>query len=390
MMKKVALITTHPIQYYAPLFKLLDERKNVQLKVYYTWGEQAADKFDPGFGKAIRWDLPLLEGYDFQWVTNIAKDPGSHHFRGIDNPDLIPQINSWQPDVILVYGWAYKSHLRIILHYHKKRRIIFRGDSTLLDTAGSLKSVLRSWFLKWVYSHVDEALYAGKNNKAYFQKSGLPEDRLFFAPHAVDNTRFGKDRSTEAAELRKSLGIEPEEILILFAGKFEEKKSPLLLLQAFTELKPKQTHLLFVGNGVLETELKKMAARTARVHLMNFQNQSDMPVVYQSCDLFCLPSKGPGETWGLVVNEAMACARAVLVSDKVGAAADLVTEKVNGMIFKADDLADLKSKLMFLLTGGKNALFTMGLNSARTIANWTISEQADAFEKLINRCEPNH
>src|ERR1700722_3761487 len=100
-MKKLAIVTTHPIQYYAPWFKLLAKSKIVLPKVFYTWGQsQQGTNYDPGFGKKVEWDIPLLEGYDHSFVENIAAKPGSHHFNGIVNPGLINEINKWQPDAI--------------------------------------------------------------------------------------------------------------------------------------------------------------------------------------------------------------------------------------------------------------------------------------------------
>src|SRR4051794_22884411 len=110
-MTSVAIITTHPIQYNAPWFRLLAQQPNIRLKVFYTWSQsQKGPKFDPGFGKTIEWDIPLLDGYDHEFVENIASDPGSHHFRGIDNPTLKERVNNFHPDAIVVIGWAYKSH----------------------------------------------------------------------------------------------------------------------------------------------------------------------------------------------------------------------------------------------------------------------------------------
>lgn len=351
--------------------------------VFYTWGKGGLQKFDPGFGKTITWNLPLLEGYPYEWVKNISADPGSHHSKGIDNPDLISQINNWQPDVIMVYGWFYKSHLKILKYFKGRVPVIFRGDSTLLDDKGGIKSVLRSQFLKRIYRHIDYALYAGSNNKAYFKKCGLKETQLFFAPHTVDNDRFAEDRTNEALTLRKQLGIADDEKLLLFAGKFEHKKNPLSLLEAFIDITQPGTHLLFAGNGILETELKNKANRHKNVHFIGFQNQLYMPVVYQACDIFCLPSKGPGETWGLAINEAMACGKAILISNKVGAGTDLVKDYENGLIFNATDGVDLKNKLKTLLLYDKTALFTMGQQSREIIEGWSFVKQVEAIEQLV-------
>ncbi|WP_214072664.1 glycosyltransferase family 4 protein [Mucilaginibacter sp. dw_454] len=381
-MPRLAIITTHPIQYYAPVFKLLHERGHVEIKVFYTWGEGAQNNFDPGFGKQIKWDLPLLDGYPYEWVRNVANDPGSHHFGGIVNPYLNQQIVDWHADAVLVIGWAYIGHLLAIRYFKGKIPVFFRGDSTLLDEQTGFKSSLKKLFLRWVYRHIDYAFYTGTNNKAYFKKYGLSDERLIFAPHAVDNDRFKLDRTEEALALRDKLKVAPNDILLTFAGKFEKKKNPIMLVNAFRQLEGANTHLLLVGNGVLETELKQMAKANKNIHFMDFQNQLAMPVIYQSADLFCLPSSGPGESWGLAVNEAMAAGRAVLVSDKVGCAIDLVNDAANGEIFKNEDEAAL-TKALQRLTADKEKLKQMGEHSSQLIARWNFEAIALALENKV-------
>lgn len=382
-MKKLAIIATHPIQYYAPVFKLLAQR--VALKVFYTAGNQFLNKFDHGFKQDITWDIPLIEGYDHQFLTNTAIDPGSHHYKGIVNPKAIETIKNFEPDAILIYGWSYQSHIKIMRHFKGRVPVYFRGDSTLIDQRSGLKNLLRKLFLKWVYQHIGTAFYVGSANHAYFKKYGLKDKQLVFAPHAIDNTRFAIDRKDKADQLREKLNIDKEDILILFAGKLEPKKDPELLLDSFIQISTPHIHLLFVGNGVLEQQLKQIveSGQMSNVHFMGFQNQTQMPVVYQACDLFCLPSKGPGETWGLAVNEAMAAGKAVLVSDKVGCSVDLVT-KDTGVIFKSRDLADLSQKLIALTTD-KTSLKRMGQNAFNLIQNWSFEEQVKSISAYVNR-----
>ena len=139
-MIKLAIITTHPVQYNAPLFRLLTERNNIKIKVFYTWSQTASGvKFDPGFGKTIEWDIPLLDGYEYNFVENISAKPGSHHYKGINNPTLIKEIKEWNADSLLVYGWNFKSHLKALCFFKNKIPVLFRGDSTLLDEKPGLK-----------------------------------------------------------------------------------------------------------------------------------------------------------------------------------------------------------------------------------------------------------
>jgi glycosyltransferase involved in cell wall biosynthesis len=340
-MKKLAIVTTHPIQYNAPLFRLMAGNDRVQIKVFYTWEQsQHGAKFDPGFGKHIEWDIPVLEGYEYCFVKNTASNPGTHHFNGIVNPGLVKEIENWGPDAILVFGWSFNSHLKCLRYFHGKIRILFRGDSTLLDEKPGLRKWVRRLFLKWVYRHVDCALYVGTNNKNYFLKHGIPEGCLFFAPHAVDNDRFAEPDEAyirEAGIWRSQLGIGPDDLVLLFAGKLEPKKNPFFLLDLVKTIHSPKFKVLIIGNGVLENKLKELAAGDPRILFLDFQNQQKMPVVYRLADLFILPSTGPDETWGLAINEAMACRRALILSSKVGGAVDLVHDGENGLIFNLKD-----------------------------------------------------
>ncbi len=376
-MKKLAIISTHPIQYYAPVFALLAKSNVFEIKVFYTLGQSNLNSFDKGFQKNIKWDIPLLEGYNFEFLNNTAKVPGSHHFKGIINPNAINNIQNFEPNALLIYGWANQSHLKILRFFKGKIPIWFRGDSTLLNQKFTWKTIFKNLFLKWVYSHVNLAFYVGDANKAYFKKYGLKENQLCFAPHAIDNDRFAANNTKQAIKIRASLGIKPEEILILFAGKLDPIKNPELLLKAFLNLKNSAVNLLFVGNGVLDAKLKNLASKyNAKIHFIDFKNQTEMPAIYQACNLFCLPSTS--ETWGLGVNEAMASGKAILVSNQVGCAINLVKPGYNGQIFEAENSSDLLSKLEEMCAN-KTLLNQMGTNSKQIITAWSFKNQVASF-----------
>lgn len=384
MKKKLAIITSHPIQYNAPLFRLLTERGNIAIKVFYTWGQtEQGFVYDPDFKQEFKWDIPLLDGYEKEFVENISKNPTAGSFNGIDNKDLIERIDRYNPDALLVFGWSFKSHLRVLRHYGRKKKIIFRGDSNLLDEAPgfSIKKILRSIFLTWLYKHVTIALYTGEANKQYYLKYGLNERQLIYAGHAVENERFADVEGAyekAAAALREQVGIGADEYVYLFAGKLEPKKDPLLLLNAFQQLDKPNTRLVFVGNGKLEETLRKQAAGDKRVLFLGFQNQQQMPVIYRLANVFVLPSKGPGETWGLSVNEALACDCPVLVSSKCGCAADLVEPGINGLIFEAGDMLALKASMKKMID------LQFSVASIRSgIGRFCIQSIAESVEKAL-------
>lgn len=199
-----------------------------------------------------------------------------------------------------------------------------------------------------IYARFAACLYVGQANRGYFRLHGVPEERLFFSPHAVENERFMSDPGLareEGVHWRRKLGISDDQLLVMFAGKFEEKKRPLDLLAAFARLRRSDVSLVFVGSGPLDPDLRRAAAALPNVFFAPFQNQSKMPRTYAACDLFVLPSYGAEESWGLAINEALCLARPVIVSSHVGCAADLVRVGQNGWIFSAGDAGALADVL---------------------------------------------
>lgn len=387
-MKKLAIVSTHPIQYYAPVFQLLAKRNHIKTKVFYTVGAQGQGSYDPGFRKKITWDIPLLEGYDYAFVENSSTDPGSHHHRGIINPTLVQTVKGWKPDALLIYGWNYHSHIRLMLRLKGQIPIWLRGDSHLLDTISGLRRFVKRMVLWYVYRHVDLAFYVGTNNKDYYRWAGLKERQLIFAPHAIDNDRFFDTPERSYGELatnwRKQLGFETSDVVVLYAGKLEPKKNPALLLaavQKYNILHSDKIKLLFVGNGELETSLKSTAEGDKNIAFLDFKNQSQMPVVYRLGNIFCLPSKGPYETWGLAINEALACNIPVIVSDKVGCAVDLVHEGQTGVVFKSDDVEDLLKAIRQMVELVQQGLFQK--KPETFIQKWSFEQQVEAIEQQL-------
>lgn len=387
--RKLAIVSTHPIQYYAPVFRALAASDQIDLRVFYTWSQAETDGvFDPGFGTEVKWDIPLLDGYTHQFVPNLAKRPGLDHFGGLHTPALVREIQAWRADAVLIYTWNSQSHLHALRRLKGRLPVLFRGDSTLLDQRAWWRVLLRRLFLTWVYSHVDVAIAVGTHNRNYFKWCGLPLQRIVLAPHSVDTVRFAADSAGHehrAAEWRHHLGIGPEAVVILFAGKLQRKKNPGLLLDAFRTLK-NGSHLVFVGNGELESELKARAAVHERVHFMPFQNQSLMPAVYRLGDVFVLPSQGPEETWGLALNEAMASGRAVIASSKVGGACDLIHSTENGWIFESGDRKALEDILRRAVICGRPGLHAMGRAAQALSANWSTEESARRIGEAVMAC----
>lgn len=384
---RLAIVLTHPTQYYAPVFRALAASTVVDCKVFYTWSNVAEGTVPDGeFGKAIRWDIPLREEYEHEFVPNVATRPGVDHIAGIRNPELIPRIAGWGAEAVLVFGWNLASHLGVMRHFKGKLPVFFLGDSTLLDELSPMRSLARWLVLTWVYRHVDVAIAVGENNRDYFRRFGVPAERILIAPHSIDTDRFGADTVPHQALIanwRSQMKIREGEVVFLFAGKLTHKKNPLLLLRAFLQLGG-PGHLVFCGNGDLEGALKASAAGCERVHFLPFQNQSVMPAVYRLGDVCVLPSQGPGETWGLALNEAMACGRPVIASTRVGAARDLVDDGVTGWVFESGNQVQLQTVLGLAMRLGTDGLRKRGESARRIGHRWSSAASASRIAEIVS------
>lgn len=381
-MRKLAIVITHPIQYYSPWFRLLAEKPEIQLKVFYTWSQSKDKVIDKNFGKEVVWDIPLLDGYEYEFINNISKNPGSNRWNGINNPELVAKVENFSPDALLIFGWNMKSHFRVMKHFRGKVPVWFRGDSNLIDEKDNLKKYIRRVWLRYVYSHIDKAFYVGKANKKYFEVHGLKGSQLVFAPHAIDNSRFSdspeKKYKIKSEEWRKKLGFEPHDLVVLFAGKFESKKSPIFLIKAIQEVNKERNNkinLLLVGNGSLEKEIQTIIKGDPEIITLPFQNQSKMPEVYRLGDILCLPSNGPGETWGLAINEVMASGKPFIISDKVGCAQDMIDSR-SGFVFEANNSDQLKYILSNLTKEGCKEMSDF---SANYIDHWHFNKITEAI-----------
>jgi glycosyltransferase involved in cell wall biosynthesis len=347
-MLRLAFVVSHPIQYYAPLYRRLAQRDDLSMRVFFTWHSGEAAVEDRGFGLPVVWDIPLTQGYEFELVRNIASDSGTHHFWGLNNPSLVKRLTAWKPDAVHITGWAWLSHLVAMRAMHKRRiPVIFRGDSHLLGEArAGPRWYVKRTVLRRVFSWPTAFLVVGQANRAYYEAFGVETDRLYPCTHSIDVHRFAEPAAAldqQAMEWRRQLGLGADRIVVLFAGKFDRNKRPIDLMRTVQASPDRRLVLVMVGSGELDAEVKAAAGIDRdRLRVLPFQNQSRMPIVYRIGDLVTLPSTR--ETWGFAVNEALACGRPVLVSDGVGCAADVIDASC-GRVFTWADPSSLPRTL---------------------------------------------
>lgn len=386
---KLAILASHPIQYHIPLFKLLANHPDLDLMVYFCRDAGLKKEYDPGFDKEIQWDVPLLEGYRYKFLKNYSLK-SSYSFFGQINPEIIKKLFKNRYDAILIHGYAFFTNWLAWLGALLTRTpVLLRGESHLLSYRSNLKLLVKNILLRPFFKTISAFLAIGTLNKNYYLYYGVPEEKIFLVPYTVDENFFKKKAerlSEHRNKMREELGIKDDEILFLYVGKIYGAKGPgaLDLLKAFEKLgKNPKAWLIFVGEGkekvILENYVKEH--QIGKVIFTGFKNQTEIPRYYAVADVFVLPSYS--EQWGIVLNESMYFGNAVIASDRVGAAYDLVDEGKNGFIFPAGRIKEL-SKCLKLLTDDKRLLESMKQESKRIIEDWGLGRCIDGFISTLN------
>ncbi len=384
---RLGVLTSHPIQYQAPLFRELAQR--LELEVFFAHRQTPEQQAAAGYGVAFDWDRDLLQGYSHAFVANRARRPGVDRFSGCDTPEIGERIRRGAFDAFLVTGWHLKCYWQAVAACRRQGvPVMVRGDSQLLTPRHPLKQWAKAVVYPRLLHRFDAALYVGERNREYLLHYGMPAERLFFAPHCVDTAFFAAGASAaDRAVLRAQWGIAEPGRVVLFSGRLVGVKRPADMLKAIAQLRHRDLELtaVFVGDGALRSELASLGKRLAvPIRFLGFKNQGELPAVYAAADALVLPSTG--ETWGLVVNEALACGTPCVVSDACGCAPDMIHPGVTGATFAMGDVAELARALEAAL-GLPQASPTLRAQSERYSVAATADGVVEACRWLAKGCQ---
>ncbi len=376
-MTRLGAISTHPIQYQVPWFAALAADPRLDLHVGYGYLPDARAQ-GVGFGTAFEWDLPLLDGYRSTELARRNARPGLSTFFGIRLRKVADWLRAQRFDALVVSGWNSFALVQTALAARRLRLpLLVRGDSNDLRRRGLPARLFHRMFLPLF----DAFLVVGSSNRRFYRRSGVPEAKLFDCPHFVDNERLASQHAEALPrrnELRARWGVPADAVCALFAGKLVEVKNlPELFaaLRLVVDRMPR-LHLLVAGEGPLGGELRATATgERLPVTFAGFLNQSEIPAAYAAADVLVLPSRS--ETWGLVVNEAMACGLPAIVSDGVGCAEDLVEPGVTGFVYRAGSAEELAARLV-AVAGDDEARRAMGERARqRVVAGYSVERAVE-------------
>jgi glycosyltransferase involved in cell wall biosynthesis len=378
----LAILSTHPIQYQVPLWQALAKDGRVPFEVWYLSDHGTRPSFDAQFKQSFSWDLDTLGGYPSRFLkTNRNHDVSSFSKLRLGEPlgDLLREKNV---EALWIQGWQVAAYWQAVWQAHAAGIPVWlRGETNDLSQTPFWKSSIKRVALGQLFSRVKHFLYIGSANRRFYESYGVRPEQLHSAPYCVDNQRFAQTAAelrSERDEIRRAWGIPDHSFCVLFAGKFIPKKRPMDLVKAASlptaSAKARQIHLLFAGSGELGGELRnacrvvydaeasqpstngnrsavngeatgKPGAGKPAASFTGFLNQTEISRAYVAADCLVLPSDA-GETWGLVVNEAMASSLPCAASDHCGCSQDLVAPIKSELCFPLGDLDAIRAALL--------------------------------------------
>ena len=359
MITRIAVLNSHPIQYFAPLYAYLNSAADLDITALYLSDFSIRGGKDAGFDREVKWDVDLLAGYRSVFLGNAAGRREPRGFWSLVAPQVWSELRSGRYDVLWLHGHNYAANL-LALGAAKTTGmpVMMRGETHLGLPCHAIKSALRRPLMGALYRSCDRLLAIGSKNAAFYRAMGVPDHKIFLVPYAVDNDRFTQAANlTEAqrAEVRRRYHMPVDRPAVLYAAKFTRRKRPGDVLEATRRLKTETSHaftVVMAGSGELEQELRSFCAEHSLDNVLfpGFVNQSELPALYAASDVFVLPSED--EPWGLAVNEAMCAALPIVVSKEVGCVSDLVRDGVNGYTPAARDIVALARALRRLIEDG--------------------------------------
>jgi len=371
---RLAILASHPIQYHVPLYRALAKRSEIDLTVLFCSNFGLKAYHDRNFGQDVKWDIPLLDGYHNEFLPNVSPRPNPSRFWGLINPVIVQRLRKENFDAVWLHGWALASNCMAWVTAASRHLPIFiRGETNGMTEPVGLKRIAKRILLKKFFKHVTGFLAIGTNNANFYRSYNVSEKRIFMTPYSIDNAFFiGRSQELEGQKriLKEKEGIPPDLPVILFCGKLYDVKRPMDILQAFALLdRSLRASLVFVGDGPLRAEMERFVVqrRVANVHFLGFRNQQELPRCYALADLLVLSSAS--ETWGIVLNEAMCSKLPLIVSDRVGAAADLVRNGVNGFVYPMGNIEALADCITRVITNDV-VRDEMGQRSLEIIKRW--------------------
>ena len=376
MKRRLVILTEIIAPYRIPLFNSLAEEPEIDLRVVFL------AETDP---ELRQWQVHK-DGIRFSYQVLPSWRRRFGRYKTLINRGLTRGLAAAAPDVILCGGYSYLASWQALFwaQLHNVPFLLWSESNRQDQRRGhALVEFLKTEFL----SRCSGFVVPGQSALEYLRSHKIREEQIFTAPNAVDNELFSASAAAarqNASRLRKELDL-PDRYF-LFVGRLVPEKGVFDLLSAYAKLDRsvrEQVGLVFVGDGASRSRLAEQSAAISPgvIRFAGFAQQVQVATYYALAEVAILPTYT--DTWGLVVNEAMACGLPVILSRVAGCAADLVAENSNGLLIEPGDVGALATA-MNTIAGCSELGLTMGSNSVRHISQYSARNWAAGVVRAVN------
>ena len=387
---RVLFVATHPVQYLSPLLRLFAKDPRIEILMAYCSLQGAEAQFDRDFGVEVKWDVPLLEGYPWAVVKNRSWRPRLGSFLGLFNPGIWSLIRSGKFDAVVLFtGYTYSTFWMAILAAKLSGiPILFGTDATGMQPqhARGWKLPIKRFLLPKIFRLADVVIIPSEAGRQFILSMGIPDSRIVLTPFVVDNPWWSERASeVDRSAVRREWRVPEDALVVLFCAKLQPWKRPGDVLDAFAKANVEGAYLVIAGDGPLRPGLEAAAKALGiaeRTRFLGFVNQTGMPSIYRSADLFVLPSEY--DACPAVVCEAMLCGCPVVLSDEIRGRFDLVKNGETGFIFPCGNV-DVLAKILADTLGDRAALAELSRKAVLGMETWSPRENVETTEMAVER-----
>lgn len=352
---RIAIIISHPIQYFCPQYVSFAENKNIVLKVFFASRLGLEKYIDVNFKQQISWGNLNIDKFDHEFLNGAAIIQSDKH---IDAPLLEEALNAYKPQLVITYGYYQKLQRRAHRWAVKnKTTLAYISDSELRQKRNRVKEIIKYPFLRNYFSPIQHFLTVGNANEAFYSNYGVPAHKMFRMHFPID-VKMYETSWVKKMELRNSIRLQyniPENDMVLtVVGKLVDWKNQDHIISALQllEKEGKYFHLFIIGSGEMRKvwEDKAASLKISKVYFTGFVNIEELPSYYAATDIYVHPASI--EPHSIAVSEAIYMGCPVIISSTCGShgSDDDVQDGSNGYVYDFGDIPKLAACLKSLIS----------------------------------------
>lgn len=385
-MKKIAIFAYHLIPYQIPLYRLLANKKNLNSKVYFLDRMASKPFFNKEFNTTIYWDVDMLSGYDYEFLTNFTFNKNKAIIKRI-NFGIFTKFLLNKYDAVIITGYdTISSFIALLCAKVTKTKILFRTEAFIKTNQNkSILGRIKKILLPYILKNVDIIFYSCKSNKDYFIQFCKDEDKYKPLYCSVDNDFFIKIKNkikNDKYNQRKKIGIKDDDICILYIGRLTKRKNPEIILKAIKKINNKKLKVIFVGDGHLKKQMidfVEINNLKEQIFFTGFKTSSKICKYLNMSDIFILPSFY--DPTPKVINEASLFSLPIIATDGVGLTKDFIKNNINGYVIESDNLNQLVTSIEKLYDRDRRIRFG-NLNYEKAL-EWSPEQNIESIIKNI-------